>query len=214
MKKITVIFIALFALSIGVYANEKPVKKHTPPGAPIKRYTQEAWDKKMKTQEQESWRADLKLEYPGEWLKGVMYILTEKDPMENFQEDLKKRYEYYIETSKLKDSKEQHIQWSWNSILSTVDGSRVSFIENHPSANSVYSVGGNNFNKQWLVTRAIGNNGKTICWSVPVNFKKGKTVEITLTDKNTVNYEKLEKIYDSIIKEELEKWRKNLSKKR
>ena len=192
MKKLTVLFITLFVVSLGAYAAEQKEI--------VQKYTQEEWDKKMKENEKNAWSANLKLEYPGEWLKGVLYILTDKDPMENFKEDVKKMKEYYVETSNLSHMKTLYIQYSWDKIFDTVQGDSVSFLENHPNKHSSHSVSSGNFKKQWLVTKAIANNGKNICWSIPLNTKKGKTIEVELTEKNAVSNDKLEKIYDSIVK--------------
>ena len=200
MKRLTVLLVALFAFSLGAYAAEQ---RET-----IKKYTQEEWDKKMKELEKQNWSVRVNMEHPGlgYYSGGVLIALVEKDPMENFKKAINKMKKYYIEKSSIKDAKLVAVESAWNDVFETITGGDVALLYNDEKKNDEkrpdhnLSWGGNDFKKQWLVTKAFGLNGKTICWSILLNKKKGKTTEIKLTQQNVIKNEKLEKIYDSIIK--------------
>ncbi len=164
----------------------------------VKKYTQEEWNEKMKQQDQESWRVDVKMNHPGLTLHNnvVIHILVDIDPMENFKKNLELMKDYYIKTMDLKDAKRRNISFAWDSIFETVKGNEVSLIANQ----SEVIWGGNDLKKQWLVTRAISVSDKNVMWSIPLNKQKGETTEITLTPKNAFDNARLEKIYDSIIR--------------
>ncbi len=192
MKRLFILFVSVLVFSLGASAVEKK--------EPVKKYTQEEWDNQTKKWDKESWMADLKLEYPGEWLKGVVFLVVDKDPMESYKQELEKNKDFYIQRSSLKDAKDMDVQIAWNSIFRDYPASDVSFLENNPEKGSKHGYGSSSFKRTWLVTKAIGSNGKQVCWGLRLNVKKGKTIEVKLTDKNAVSGDKLIKIYDSIVK--------------
>ena len=195
MKKFFVLFLAMFAFSCVVTATEKK--------EPVKKLTQEDWNKKMSDSNKDSWHAQIRLMYKGTPLphNGIMFAIVKKDPMENYKEELKKMKNYILETADLKDLKASSIDNSWNDIFDTVTGNQMSFLENDVKDRYHHMLGSNDFSKQWLVTKGTVSNGNVIAlWSIPVQMKKGETIDVTLTEKNMVSNKELYKIYDSIIK--------------
>jgi len=194
MKKFVVLFVATFTLSFTVNAVEQK--------APVKKYTQEKWNKEMKDREKDSWVVDFKLDAPGLCSGVVLFALVDKDPVEYFKADLKKSKQFLLETADLEDNRHRAVQSSWNSVFETVSGRDVFYLENIATNKHApsHSHGSNRSGKLWLVTKAMGCHDENMCWSIPLKVKKGKTIEVKLTDKNMVSNEKLEKIYDSIVK--------------
>jgi hypothetical protein len=201
MKKLTVLLLASFVLSLNMYASEKKNegKKFT---------SMEEYNKYLAERTEDSWRANIKLKDTSIKEFGYLGVLcsstVEKDPMELFKKELKMMAKYFSRRSNLAEAKEMDIQFAWDKVFDTVKGSRVWFLPESSKDKLYYnSISGDvspKAKKRWLVTQAVGRNGKTVCWSIPLKPEKGKTVDITLTDDNAIHYKELEKIYDSIVK--------------
>jgi hypothetical protein len=206
MKRITVLLFVFFALSQGLSATEQKYKEKNISAKNIA--AQEEHNEFLK----QVWEAKVTIDYPYIVELGhpaILYtIAVEKDPIDLFKEQLKKSATYFSKKKSPTNIKEYDIQWAWDhGVFSTVKGSDMWLLEylqgqkNHLGGFTTSCDSKGCFNKPvWLVTQAVGNNGKTVVWSMRLKPKKGKTTEIKLTKDNAISYKKLEKIYDSIIK--------------
>jgi hypothetical protein len=119
----------------------------------------------------------------------VIFAIVDKDPMESYKDAIEP-------TTDTKAPRYVHIQHAWSRIFDSVTGNQVwSLDDGAPfrTRTNVYD------GKRWLVTRAVGTSEENICWSIPINFKKGKTVKIILNEENRVSNKKLEKIFDKAV---------------
>jgi len=146
--------------------------------------------------------AEFKLQYP-QGMDHVLFTVVRQDPMEYFKKQLtadKERLKKIKPDQKIEGTnileKDMRLENYWNYVLDTVTGSHIWEIYN----NSSFKETTNCSPKAWLVTRMTWRNDEAIGWSIPINFKKGKTAEITLTPNNAIKFKDLEKVYNSIVK--------------
>jgi len=157
--------------------------------------------------EQELCTAEFKLQYP-QGIDHVLFTVVIQDPMEHFKkqltadkEKLKKRSSG-TKTESCNMSEENLIINYWNYSLDMVTGSHIWELYNNSYKNrSSFKETTNCFKKAWLITRmSESDQGVVSGWEIPLAFRKGKTLEVTLTPKNSIQFNKLKKVYDSIVK--------------
>jgi len=164
--------------------------------------------KKGNDVENEICNAEFKLQYP-KGMNHVLFTVVREDPMEHFKKKItvdrekliKIKLDQKIEGTNISEKKNTVVNY-WNYVLDTVTGSHIWDLQNNVGKNTPFKHGHrtNCLPKAWLVTRMIGADDGAIGWSIPLNFKKGKTIEVKLTPDNAIKFKKLEKVYDSIVK--------------
>ena len=151
--------------------------------------------------------AEFKLQYP-QGIDHVLFAVVHQDPMVYFKKQLtadqkklkKHNSNQTMEMSKISEKEKTIINY-WNYSLDMVTGSHIWELNNNTDKeHSSHKLTTNCFKKAWLVTRMTPSHQGIVGWSVSLNFKKDKALELALTPNNTINFKDLEKVYDSIVK--------------
>lgn len=143
----------------------------------------------------------IKLDYPDKDVRVVLFAYSLEDPLESYKKNLVKMKKFLLSRSTERD-KEVEIVSAWDRIFANMSPFELWYLENSNSTEErVFDDKYSCYNKRrWVVTMARSFNDKTLCWGVPFVGKKGKTIKVNLTKDNVIDYKKLEKIYDSIVK--------------
>jgi hypothetical protein len=162
-----------------------------------------------KSPEQDVCKAEFALKY-NTALNHVLFAIVHNEPIEYFKERItadKEQLKKIKPNQKIEGAdilvKHNMIINYWNSVLDTVRGRDILSLDNSSIKyleKSKHNRTTNCFKNAWLFTRMFGWDKEGLGWSIPLELDKDKTLKVVLTKNNTVDFKKLEEIYDSIVK--------------
>jgi len=135
------------------------------------------------------WFMNIALDYPKLVPPVVQYAVMDKDPVPGFRalaNLFRQRFQEQLTevTSAEHQAQRRSAQVTglWNYGFRDVSGDQVGLLASDaPRQVCSNSPGG----KRWLVTKGVEVEGRVVCWCLPVEVWAGKTIEVTLTNKNT-----------------------------
>jgi beta-lactamase regulating signal transducer with metallopeptidase domain len=138
--------------------------------------------------------ATFSLDAPNLPLGTVLYAIFEKDPVAGFKSRLLliRKDDVFLAHTRADPGRGAVISSQWDFGFEKVNGSAVNFIRSGGSVGVYYpgTVG-----KQWLATRAVNINGKTLCWCIPFDAAESG-VKLALTEENALD---LASVFDEVV---------------
>lgn len=110
---------------------------------------------------------------------GIQYALLDEDPLRLYQANLG----ILRSNPKIGDEALRRIV-AWNAVFEKVNGVEVGLLP--PISENQFSLRSNGpEGKKWLVTKVANrSNGEPVCWSLPVQVKKGGKYRLRLDETN------------------------------
>ena len=160
-------------------------------------------DREMTDWNRMTWRIAIDLDAATLDPAAVQFAILDEDPLATFNAEIKKMYAYYhdheqqAENAQLKKiQRTSAMTVSWNAGFRKVTGSELYLLTGGAAHSQMMSSNGR-AGKKWIVTKTVNAEGTLTCWCLPVEVKKGKSIHVTLTEKNAFD---LEKAYDNAMK--------------
>ncbi len=150
----------------------------------------------------EAWAISFALDMPSLEPQAVQYTVLDKDPAPGFTAQIKKMEKFNRQQLQKADTKQwkdlvrsAQMEVDWNAGFRDVTGENLWLLTKpgNITLSSNAPAG-----KKWVVTKAVRIKGQPVCWSIPVEVKKGKHISVTLNKGNTFD---LQTPYDDVMKE-------------
>jgi hypothetical protein len=161
-------------------------------------------DKEIELWKDNTWQMGINLDAPNLLPPAVQYAVIDKDPLIAFNAHVKRMHAYYrdrIEEAENDDLKQVHrtsgMTVAWDSGFRSVTGDRLYLLIAATFTSHSMSSNGPD-GKKWVVTKTVQIKGKPVCWCLPVEVKNGKSISVTLTERNAFD---LDAAYDKAMKE-------------
>lgn len=162
----------------------------------------------MEDFKKDSWGVHPVLDVPDLFPPAVMFGILDSDPHPKFTENFRrmsekqKQHEIELQPPLTPDLMRQSLlSAAWDAVFQEVPGNQIAMLirnEGRPAGSNdaggamFYSVGiksNGSPGTKWLVTRATRFGGKAVCWCIPVDVEKGKTIDVSLSLQNMIALE-------------------------
>jgi type II secretory pathway component GspD/PulD (secretin) len=142
-----------------------------------------------------TWQMAISLHAPSLMPPAVQWAVMDEDPVPGFTARVDRMRSYYRgQIDKAQNEQEKDIARSagmtvsWDLSFKEVKGDRLYLLTSEPETSLRRTSHGFSSNgpdgKKWIVTKAVRIKGKPACWCLPVEVKKGRNVDVTLSEDN------------------------------
>lgn len=137
------------------------------------------------------WTMGIALDSPDLATPAVQWAIFNEDPVPEFKERMARyRSAYQKEDAKgtkrqwrMREIRSARITGDWDRSFKRITGDKMNLLTGAPGHSQGYSSDGDDGQK-WIVTKIVSIHGTPVCWCLPVEVRKGETIQIKLTEKN------------------------------
>ena len=157
-------------------------------------------DEKLAEYEKTSWQVKLDLDMPELIPAAVMWAVFDEDPISDYKHRVEELKDVYSQVLEGEEDKEQldflrdiQMRAIWTMLFEKITGDGIYLltkVRNHSLAST--RDGG----KKWIVSKLVYIDRKPICWVIPIEVEKGKTVEVVFSNDNTYD---ITEIYNEVM---------------
>lgn len=154
----------------------------------------------------ETWQMRVDLDMPSLEPQAVQFAILAEDPVPAFTAQVERMREHDRQQQKKAASEARREQLRavamevyWDLGFKKVTGDGLYLLTKHPgrfTSGTVMSSNGPG-GKKWIVTKTVRVDGKPVCWCVPVEVARGKSIDLTFDKSNTFD---LRTAYDNATK--------------
>jgi hypothetical protein len=149
----------------------------------------------------EAWGINIRLDMPSLEPQAVQFAVVDKDPAPGYTAQLKKMEKFSRQQLQNADTKQwkdlvrsAQMEGAWNDGFRNVTGDNLSLL----TQPGIVITSNAPVGKKWIITKTVRIKEQPVCWSIPIEVKTGKPVNVTLNKSNTFD---LQTPYDDPMKE-------------
>lgn len=135
------------------------------------------------------WFMNIELDHPKLVPPVVQFAVMDKDPAPGFRARanlLRQRFQKQLAEVTIAEHRAQRrsaqLIGLWNYGFRDVSGDQVGLLASDAPCQVCSNGSGG---KRWIVTKGVEVEGRVVCWCLAVEVWPGKTIELSLTNKNT-----------------------------
>ena len=151
-----------------------------------------------------TWRMAVKLDTSNLEPPAVQWAVLEEDPISGTKARVKRMRDFYRDQleraedeTKKAITRSSQMTVSWDLGFKEITGDRLYLLTSGPYVSHGFSSNGPD-GKKWIATKIVRIKGKPVCWCIPVKVKKGRRIQVTLTEDNMFD---LESVFDDVMRE-------------
>lgn len=143
------------------------------------------------------WNMSISLDTPNLIPPAVQWAIFDKDPVPEFVLNIQRKSDRYIkelnaaeEEKRKRSLRNSQIRVNWNRVFRDITGDEVYLLTSAP--NVAYSVASNApEGMKWIAAKIVQIMGEPVCWCLLVEVKFDETIEVILTEENTLDLDTL-----------------------
>jgi len=146
----------------------------------------------LQRRQRETWQMSIGLDMPRLEPPVVQYAVLDEDPVPSFMTQVQRMRDFHRQQLAKADDEARKVQLraiqmavDWDQGFRTVTGDQLYLLTQRPGAPYSTVLSSNaSAGRKWIVTKTVQIEGKPVCWCVPVQVKRGESIDVMLNRLN------------------------------